>query len=947
MRLVVVAAVTLLALCIIGLATSPVGAVTWLTVNGLTSGTLTTPGWLALRCDVSSAGGRARLVLGFDLNGNGQLDSGEPIMMILGSASDGGWLDEDTGAAVLRLSYYVRWPIAAPVVICALGDDGSKVEHAYALDYAHTGQYVSGSVRYEHGTPATGVILGPVGPGLLVPGCVTDAVGNYTMWLPMGPNVIMPEWSPWQSYDVAVPEARWVDVAVGEGKTGVNFTVIAAPVADTVKIIGTVRENDTGVPVPGVSVTAMNTETYDQVSGFSDINGSYTLPVKAGTWEVTVSLEDMVELVTWPYGEPPAQTVAVSSADVTVDFQVARCDNRIWGWLTGSATTAYPGAGVIAWGGSVWRAGLANSQGRFEIWVPGGMYYLRGDAEFTDFASPKPATQTITVPPDQQTVVPLLPRDSVLSGRVTFAGTATGVPYAYIGVSDPFDQYWESFGTMTDADGNYSVNMPEGDFEVSALGWIYGGDAGPISVTFPPDHTDFNFELTSTNVPPILSGGSVTPASGGAAGQVFEFAVTYASPDNSAPAQVYVVIDSWPRPMDQADPTDTNYADGAPFTYHGTLTVGAHSFWFGALDQNMLEALNPTSGAYSVTVLTAGKLKGQVRIAGTTTVIVGATVEARSGGVLKGTATTDANGVYEIAQGLPSGTYVVSAAKDGYVTQVKSSIAVTAGATTYVNFNLGASGTLIGQVAEKGTGNPIAGAAVKAYLGGVLKAAATTGANGVYTISRDLATGSYVVTASKDGYVTQTKGANVTASAKTYVNFNLDKLCLSGQVRQIGTTTALAGATVGAYQGDVLKGSGTTDANGIYQIGGLATGAYTVIASKSGYVKQTKPGIAFTTGAITHVNFNLAVSGKLMGQVWDKVSGLPIIGATVSARTGGVVQATGTAVGPWGVYQITSDLPAGTYTMLCTKSGYNDFGRLGIVVTAGATTYVNFPTQPQ
>jgi len=339
-----------------------------------------------------------------------------------------------------------------------------------------------------------------------------------------------------------------------------------------------------------------------------------------------------------------------------------------------------------------------------------------------------------------------------------------------------------------------------------------------------------------------------------------------------------------------------------------------------------------------------GAVSGQVRVRGTSTNIVGTTVEARIGGVVKGSGTTAANGVYSITD-LPPGSYVVSAATDGYVTQVKSGISVTTGATTYVNFGLVASGTLMGQVMEKGTTTALAGATVNVYVGSVLAATATTGSDGVYLINRDLPTGSnYVVTARKTGYVPQTKGpVTVTVSATTFLNFFLNRVCLMGQVRQAGTTTNLAGATVAAYDGATLKATATTDASGIYQIGGLTTGTYTVIASKSGYVKQTKPGIAFTTGAITYVNFNLQVSGKLKGQVTDKVTGAPIIGATISARTGGVVQATGTTVGPYGVYQITSDLPAGTYTMLCTKAGYRDFGRIGIVVTAGNTTYVNFP----
>jgi len=348
--------------------------------------------------------------------------------------------------------------------------------------------------------------------------------------------------------------------------------------------------------------------------------------------------------------------------------------------------------------------------------------------------------------------------------------------------------------------------------------------------------------------------------------------------------------------------------------------------------------------------LDALSLSGQVRQAGTTMNLPGATVAAYLGSATtpSATATADANGIYEIG-GLDTGTYTVVASMTGYVRQTKPGIAVTAGVATYVNFGLAVSGKLKGQVLDKVSGTPIVGAAIIARTSGVVWATGVTAAPyGVYEIASDLPAGTYSLLATKTGYLDQGKiGVVVSAWATTYVNFQLASVCLKGQVRQVGTTTNLAGATVAAYDGATLKATATTDANGIYQIGGLATGTYTVIASKTGYVKQTKPGIAVTAGAITYVNFALAVSGKLKGQVTEKGSGLPIIGATISARSGGVVRATGTTVGPYGVYEIASDLPAGTYSVLCQKSGYQDFGRIGIVVTAGATTYVNFGLQPR
>jgi len=273
---------------------------------------------------------------------------------------------------------------------------------------------------------------------------------------------------------------------------------------------------------------------------------------------------------------------------------------------------------------------------------------------------------------------------------------------------------------------------------------------------------------------------------------------------------------------------------------------------------------------------------------------------------------------------------------------------LSAASNTATTSTLAASGSVSGQVKDKVTSAVIAGATVILRMGGVMKATVTTNASGVYLANTGLATGTYAVSASKTGYITQTKtGISVTQGATTYVNFALAPISIKGQVKQAGTTTAIAGATVAAYQADVLKATATTSASGVYEIGGLAAGSYTVIASKVGYVKQKKLNIAVSGGSIAYVNFNLAVSGKLKGQVKDKVSGLPIVGATIVARSGGVVVASGVTTSPYGIYEIASDLPAGTYVVGASKTGYLGQTRKDIVVTAGATTYVNFSLQAQ
>jgi len=341
-----------------------------------------------------------------------------------------------------------------------------------------------------------------------------------------------------------------------------------------------------------------------------------------------------------------------------------------------------------------------------------------------------------------------------------------------------------------------------------------------------------------------------------------------------------------------------------------------------------------------------GTITGQVRDAETSATLAGVTVEAWADAVLKGSAVTAANGVYSIPNLRPAA-YTMKAIKTSYGTQSKG-VTLGVGQTKTVNFNLGVTTRITGQVKERGTNYSLQGAAVKAYLGGVSKASATTDYSGMYVIDATLSTGSYVVVASKAGYVSQTK-ANiaVTSGGTTYVNFSLDRVCLTGQVRQAGTTTNIAGATVAAYLDDVLKATAATNASGIYEIAGLTTGSYTVVASKAGYVRQSKPSIWVNSAGTTYLNFGLAVSGKLKGQVKNKVSGAPIIGAIVVARKDGVIRATATTVAPWGIYEMNSDLAAGTYVVGASKTGYLGQTRKDIPVTAGATTYVNFGLQAQ
>ncbi|MGH8573642.1 MAG: galactose oxidase-like domain-containing protein, partial [Gammaproteobacteria bacterium] len=100
-----------------------------------------------------------------------------------------------------------------------------------------------------------------------------------------------------------------------------------------------------------------------------------------------------------------------------------------------------------------------------------------------------------------------------------------------------------------------------------------------------------------------------------------------------------------------------------------------------------------------------GAIAGRVTDGDTGNPIPGATV-AYSGG----STTTDPNGDYTLT-GVPSGNHLVTVSAAGYGT-VSKTVTVTGGAMAALDFALSVPGTIIGQVTDNTTGNPIGGATV-------------------------------------------------------------------------------------------------------------------------------------------------------------------------------------------------------------------------------------------
>jgi alpha-tubulin suppressor-like RCC1 family protein/uncharacterized surface anchored protein len=368
-------------------------------------------------------------------------------------------------------------------------------------------------------------------------------------------------------------------------------------------------------------------------------------------------------------------------------------------------------------------------------------------------------------------------------------------------------------------------------------------------------------------------------------------------------------------------------------------------------------------------------------------------------------------GFYAI-YGLPTGNYYVRTAyNSGYLDQLydglvcpsdqcpptalATAVAVTVGETTGpIDFSLTPGETIAGTVTDAGTGVPLASVSVSIYnaSGTIVGSAVTTNTSGAYT-KNGLAPGSYYVRTSNTlGYVDEQyndlpcPGGSCAVTAGTPVTVGADAVAsgidfalarggtISGTVTDAATGATLGSITVSAYDaGGNAVGNYPTNASGVYAVGGLPTGAYTVRTSNTvGYVdeqynSQTCPGgacpppatatvVSVTAPATTSgVSFSLARGGVIAGTVTNASSGAPLAGVSVS-----VYDAGGTALGSavtsnaLGEYFKTG-LPTGTYYVRTTNSlGYLDelYGNqpcpggtcpplttgAGVGVTAGATT---------
>jgi hypothetical protein len=221
---------------------------------------------------------------------------------------------------------------------------------------------------------------------------------------------------------------------------------------------------------------------------------------------------------------------------------------------------------------------------------------------------------------------------------------------------------------------------------------------------------------------------------------------------------------------------------------------------------------------------------------------------------------------------------------------------------------------------------------------------------GMYDITTYLATGSYSVTASANGFIDQAlDDVNVTGGLETTgqnIVMNVSA-GISGKVTDAATGLPISDAIVTVY-GDQAT---FTDVNGNYQITqNLEPGTYNVTAEAflGGYLDATDTAITLTAGSITaNVNFALAKSGAIIGTVTDANTHAALKGILVEGESSDGVYSAVADTNSSGQYTLNTNLPTGTYNLTeFFPTGYLTTTVQGIAVTTGQTTTENIALNP-
>ncbi|MBI4023060.1 carboxypeptidase regulatory-like domain-containing protein [Candidatus Berkelbacteria bacterium] len=268
---------------------------------------------------------------------------------------------------------------------------------------------------------------------------------------------------------------------VGDSETKDLGTIKLVEKTDT--IAGTVKDN-LGVVVAGASISAWrNDGTYDWANTTSATDGTYTLKVTPGKWQVSA-------WPSWSYtgsqeylstGDP--QTVEVSSGvAATANFTFQKATNTITGTVTdedGNTLTSLSGGIGASDGSKTWSQVWATvTNGTYSMKLPAGTWNLSLSTWGGDYSSGDAVSVTVTNNESKTVTLKALKNDVTVQGTIydEDKNKVTG-KWMSIYATKGQNASWRN-ATVDTAAGTYSIKVSAGKWK---LGWWMDSTQGYAS----------------------------------------------------------------------------------------------------------------------------------------------------------------------------------------------------------------------------------------------------------------------------------------------------------------------------------------------------------------------------------------------------------------------------------------------------------------------------------
>jgi hypothetical protein len=263
-------------------------------------------------------------------------------------------------------------------------------------------------------------------------------------------------------------------------------------------------------------------------------------------------------------------------------------------------------------------------------------------------------------------------------------------------------------------------------------------------------------------------------------------------------------------------------------------------------------------------------------------------------------------------------------------------------------------GALLGKVVGPDGAKPVSGVTVVARRGaqpnGTILGRAVTLADGTYLI-KGLTVGVYTVTVQSDQFAADHRPVQGVFGGQISQSSDLSIRLLRFETGNLLGTVSdpdnkpLPGVVVKATREvtgtNPYEQQATSDANGQYSLS-LLGGDYTLTAAGGNYAAAPLTGVKVTAGTDTRRDIKLAAApGTLSGTVSDGTQALKNATVVVSSKGSTAATLTTDTNGAF-----TTSVPAGSYDLAVSATGYQTVQRTGVVVTSGQNTSVGVTLTP-